>query len=235
MKIYLFRHAQTDSNIHKVIQGTLNTPLNQHGHYQASLLAQRLKSIEPTHGYVFCSDLDRCKETLAHVLQERPHPIEEQAVIYTALLQERYMAELQGVAKDEVERLCREQGKTKWEFGEGSPALIARTKRFWREHILPLYETEAGHDHASLAASQDAVAFICSHGGTLLALTGALVNTFGFKASSELPLNAASPNTGVTLLDTETMTIELYADANHLLAEGQETFKKDKDMENVDV
>ncbi|ORY80434.1 histidine phosphatase superfamily [Protomyces lactucae-debilis] len=225
MKVYLFRHAQTDSNILKVIQGTLNTPLNNHGHHQASLLARRFQAIKPSENQIFCSDLDRCKETLAHVLRERPSPIDLDDVVYTPLLQERYMAELQGVSKDLVEKLCREQSKTKWEFGEGSPALIARTARFWQEHVLPLYADRDSDD----------VAMICSHGGTLLALTGSLVTTFGFKASDELPLHAASPNTGVTLLDTRTMTVELYADASHLKVEGVEAYNKDKNMENVDV
>ena len=63
LKVYLIRHGETAANKDGVIQGQLNTPLNEEGIRQAGLLAERLKSV-PFH-LAFTSDLERAKKVSA--------------------------------------------------------------------------------------------------------------------------------------------------------------------------
>ncbi|BFZ53345.1 hypothetical protein PYCC9005_000368 [Savitreella phatthalungensis] len=227
MRIYLLRHAETNSNVAKIIQGSLDTDLNEHGHAQASALAVRLQDVVPDR--IFCSDLKRCKQTLGHVLAERPNPISSSSVIYTEALRERYMAELQGVSKEEVDRMCAERGVTKFEFGEGTAALTSRVENFWRTCIEPLY-----------AKTEIKVIFVCSHGGTLLRLAQSLHKNFGFDTSEDVPIGSlgrASGNTGITILrvSAEDKIFEQYADTAHLREMSKEEQAKDEDREVVDA
>ncbi|CCG82898.1 Putative uncharacterized protein [Taphrina deformans PYCC 5710] len=238
MKIYLIRHAETDSNVKKIIQGTINTPLNSNGHSQAECLGRRMRAIKPSH--IFCSDLQRCQETLKHVT-DMQEPSDLPTVQYTEQLRERYMAELQGVSKEVVEQLCREQNKTKFDFGESTQELTDRVEDFWRGHVERLYSsaevktTGLANGESRSSSGQASVMFVCSHGGTLLQLTKSLNVTFGFKLPPGSKITRASPNTAVTILETETMEIETYADVSHLEALGAAEKEKDEKMEVVDV
>lgn len=224
MKILLLRHAETDHNLAKIIQGSLDTVLNADGHEQAECVAKRLEHIKPL--AIYCSDLRRCKETLQHVIDRMPDRPE---VIYTEMLRERYMGELQGMTKEKVRELCEEQRKSRFDFGEGTQALLQRIKYFWEEKVLPIYSRNASDQHAGSEGDNEDVILICSHGGTLLQMTHALVDTYGFTLAHNQGPICASPNTAVTILDTDRMMIERLADISHLdnlsLAEKDETAK----------
>lgn len=253
MKIYLLRHAETEHNLNKIIQGSIDTSLNHTGHEQAGCLAQHLASIHPS--AIYCSDLKRCRETLQHVLDKYK---DKQNVVYTERLRERYMAELQGISKDEADRLCLQQEKTRYDFGEGTQALIDRVEGFWNQEILPLYRQKktngctsshsieaAEREEDTLQGSdrfeEDSVSdneetiFICSHGGTLLQLTKVLTSTFGFRLGPDQEIVRASPNTAITILDTTTMTVERLADISHLEQLSTEEKKETAKLEVVDA
>ena len=61
MKITTIRHGETDWNVAKRIQGSVDTELNKIGLHQAELLAKRLAS-EPC-DVIYSSDLKRAKKT----------------------------------------------------------------------------------------------------------------------------------------------------------------------------
>lgn len=198
MQITIVRHGETNHNIAKIIQGSLDTELNVTGRQQAEDLALRFRG--ETFDYAYCSDLKRCRQTLA--------PIKAQVTkktVYTELLRERYMAELQGISKVEVDRLCKKAEKTRFDFGESSQALETRALKFWTHYVQPLEGN--GQVHSIL---------ICSHGGTLLHLVSLLVRQLGYTTVNGVSIKRPSPNTGVTILNTKTKTIEIYADSSHL-------------------
>ena len=56
-QVYLCRHGETEENKAKILQGQLNTMLNESGVRQAGLLAQRFK--EARIDLAFSSDLSR--------------------------------------------------------------------------------------------------------------------------------------------------------------------------------
>ena len=68
MKITTVRHGETDWNVAKRIQGSVDTELNEAGIYQAKLLAERL-SAEPC-DIIYSSDLLRAKKT-AEIINTR--------------------------------------------------------------------------------------------------------------------------------------------------------------------
>lgn len=61
MSFYIVRHAQTDWNHQKKIQGHIDIPLNDTGRAQAAALATELKKV--SFGACFTSDLTRAYET----------------------------------------------------------------------------------------------------------------------------------------------------------------------------
>ena len=65
-KITLIRHGQTNLNLHDIIQGSTNAPLNETGLRQASELGEKLKDI--SYDICYVSPLIRTKETALRAL-----------------------------------------------------------------------------------------------------------------------------------------------------------------------
>ena len=61
MKVYIFRHGQTDWNAERRVQGHTDIELNEIGRREAELLGERLKDLDIEK--VFSSDLSRALET----------------------------------------------------------------------------------------------------------------------------------------------------------------------------
>lgn len=64
-QIILIRHGETDYNKERRIQGWLDIPLNETGHQQARLTAQKLSGIK-AHA-LYSSDLTRARETAEYL------------------------------------------------------------------------------------------------------------------------------------------------------------------------
>lgn len=62
-RIVLWRHGQTDGNLHGRMQGQADVPLNDTGRAQAAEAAPRLAQLQPTR--LISSDLSRASETAA--------------------------------------------------------------------------------------------------------------------------------------------------------------------------
>jgi broad specificity phosphatase PhoE len=82
MRLVLVRHAETVENVERVFQGHNPGVLSDRGRKQAEKLAERLLGAGV--GFVYCSDLSRCKDTLAPFLKYKGVP-----VVYTEVLRER--------------------------------------------------------------------------------------------------------------------------------------------------
>ena len=57
LRVYLVRHGETDANQHGIVQGQLDTQLNELGKKQAELAALRLRSV--SFDIALASDLSR--------------------------------------------------------------------------------------------------------------------------------------------------------------------------------
>lgn len=95
--ITLIRHGETDWNSAGRIQGHEDIGLNATGLAQADSLVPRL--LDEPFEQVFCSDLQRTRQTVAPLLARRTLPI-----TYDAQLRERHFGRLQGLSRLEIER-----------------------------------------------------------------------------------------------------------------------------------
>ncbi|SCV02791.1 LAME_0H05248g1_1 [Lachancea meyersii CBS 8951] len=119
LRIFLIRHGQTAENAKKILQGHLDTDLNETGIEQAQKLGQYLsKNRDIKFDRVFSSDLKRCQQTSAHVLSEYPES-ERPDVILKYGLRERSMGEIQGMFLSDAEKYAEKHGKASFrDFGE---------------------------------------------------------------------------------------------------------------------
>lgn len=95
-RIIIVRHGQTAHNKAKILQGHLDTPLDETGKIQADKAALLLK--DEVIDVVYSSDLKRAMET-AHATMK--HKINK-PVFSTPLLRERYFGKFQGMTFKEI-------------------------------------------------------------------------------------------------------------------------------------
>lgn len=90
--IYFIRHGQTDWNLTKRLQGRKDIPLNKNGIKQAKETREKLKNIK--FDVIFCSPLQRAKETCEIVTNQNKNIIFDDRII------ERDFGDYQGLTKD---------------------------------------------------------------------------------------------------------------------------------------
>ncbi len=99
MEIYLMRHGETRANHDLIIQGDSNAPwaqLTAAGRAQAAGMHDRLAALHPTQ--IFCSPLDRTRETLAQALGDVP-------VTFDTRLREIHYGSFQGHTQEWVKTM----------------------------------------------------------------------------------------------------------------------------------
>jgi len=96
-KIIIIRHGQTDHNVKKLIQGHLDTELNENGKQQARQIAEELSREQID--VIFSSDLKRAYDTAKEVAKKYGLKI-----IKTSHLRERKFGKLQGTSFLEISR-----------------------------------------------------------------------------------------------------------------------------------
>lgn len=105
-RVYLVRHGQTDYNENGIIQGQLDTELNETGEQQALALSERLQ--EENIDAIYSSTLQRAKNTAE--LIAGPHSVEIRPL---EDLKDRSYGELEGEPKEKREEVIRKEG-TPW-------------------------------------------------------------------------------------------------------------------------
>lgn len=73
-RLYLVRHGQTDWNLERRYQGSIDIPLNETGKQEARSVSQKLKEIPFVAAYA--SPLSRAQETAQLILEGRPLEIQ---------------------------------------------------------------------------------------------------------------------------------------------------------------
>lgn len=98
VKIFLFRHGETDWNAEGRFQGHLDIPLNEKGREQARYLGVKLR--DQALEVILASDLGRSIETARIVAREVG--LSDDGVLQEAGLKEAYLGEAQGLTLDEI-------------------------------------------------------------------------------------------------------------------------------------
>ena len=94
MKLYVIRHGQTNENITKMLQGDMETYLNETGKKQALSLQNKVK--ESNINLIICSPKKRALET-AHLAAPHIKIIEDERLL------SRHHGEFQGKSRDEID------------------------------------------------------------------------------------------------------------------------------------
>lgn len=152
-RLVCVRHGQTGWNAEGRLQGQLDIPLDATGQAQADALALALQD-EPL-DHVFCSDLQRCRQTLAPLLGQRALPVGWQPG-----LRERSFGEFQGLTWAELSERD-PQAAQRWKAREPDFAPPAgESLRVFSERVLAEVRTLAARH-----AGQNLL--LVTHGGVL--------------------------------------------------------------------
>ncbi|HSN97100.1 MAG TPA: histidine phosphatase family protein [Candidatus Nanopelagicales bacterium] len=135
MKLLLIRHGQTDDNHRQVFQGHAGRGLNDRGREQAALLAARLARAPIHLDALYCSDLERARETadiLGRALALTPTPDEALREVNLGAWQGLSLTEIQAQFPDEWaawrrgDDIRRGGGETYREVGDRYERAVAR-------------------------------------------------------------------------------------------------------------
>lgn len=126
--ILIIRHAQTDHNKLKILQGHTNTSLNQAGLLQAQQLGAFLAQEGVKVDAAWSSDLERCRETTEAVLAavEKTEGTKIKRV-YTKECRERGLGPLEGMRWEDAQVMAKAEGKQMADYGEVSTFLFVFT------------------------------------------------------------------------------------------------------------
>ena len=93
MKIYVVRHGETNENISKMMQGNMDTELNEAGRKQAYDLVKKVASCDVD--LIFSSPLKRAYDTAKIIAQGKRIVVDER-------LKSRNHGEFQGISRNEI-------------------------------------------------------------------------------------------------------------------------------------
>ncbi|KAG9015117.1 hypothetical protein FRB94_004236 [Tulasnella sp. JGI-2019a] len=191
--VYLVRHGETAENRQHIIQGQLDTQLNETGRDQARRLAISLKDTQ--FARVYSSDLTRAVDTANAVLEFHP----DRLLVPQHLLRERYFGALQGKIRTSAENPP---------DVESLDDLIKRTLSWWDNTIIPLTHVEASHNIKVLAVG---------HGAFIASLIQGLGTQRQYDITKVRPGRIL--NSGITIIKVEPSGVgELlqFAETGHL-------------------
>lgn len=201
-RLCLVRHGETAWNVEHRLQGHLDVPLNPTGEAQALATAAGLATVH--FAAVYCSDLQRARQTAAAITRDREGRVE-----FQPRLRERHYGVFQGLTYAEAEAHFPDdfrrfkQRDPQFTFPGGGESLTAFAGRV--EHIL-----------ADLAAShRGEQVLIVTHGGVL-----DIVHRLAAGKALDAPRDFAIPNAALNWIEYDGTRWHLvsWADKRHLAA-----------------
>jgi len=129
-KVYIVRHAETEHNKQKIIQGHLDIILNSEGERQADLVATALKDIP--FDVAYSSNLMRATDTAKRILVNHSG-VEVQTHM---AIRERYMGDLQGRVWEKDGGQILKKSKGEMVEPESPQSVRERAVKWWNETIV---------------------------------------------------------------------------------------------------
>ncbi|KAL0565850.1 hypothetical protein V5O48_016170 [Marasmius crinis-equi] len=234
-RLYLVRHGETDENRNGIIQGHLDTELNEQGIAQSEITAQAMESIPLTE--VWSSDLQRAVKT-AQIIAEK-HP--GLSFVSTKKLRERGLGKIEGSHHTQASKILSAFPGGIDPSAEAFEVLYKRLMSWWDTDILGLTKRPVQSldlpNHQNENEKQHHI-LIVSHGGFIGTVVKQLLDTGRISDSSSSPAMTQmkwSLNTSITTIDIDESgegTLVKYADIGHMLDAVREGRIVEK---NVDV
>ena len=172
IRVIFVRHGETEANKRGILQGQSEWPLSTLGRTQAAAVGRALRAESFDH--VYCSDLGRCRDTLAAILADHGGGTTRAAPFFDPNLREMALGPLEGKPRGTVlgtlgagaagaDTACAHPMET-------SDDVVRRAARFWAR----LLQECAGDARATCvgagATAGGAAVLVVSHGGFLHAL-----------------------------------------------------------------
>jgi broad specificity phosphatase PhoE len=121
VRIFLFRHGETDWNAEGRFQGHLDIPLNETGRAQARELGIKLRGVQLD--VIFSSDLRRAVETAQIVCEQLG--MDPSSVQQTPGIREAHLGAAQGLTLQEIQTKLGHEVLSRWRSNEATDADIS--------------------------------------------------------------------------------------------------------------
>lgn len=168
-KIWLIRHGETQSNLDRVFQGHLDTPLTERGYQQARAVGAALKGVD--FDAVYSSDLTRAAETARSIVPNRND------VVLDERLRELNYGVLQGVAIDRFRDVLAVHGVAEsWGPGVFSQNGMAPPEGESISDLRQRLENFTSDLFAAHPGEREQQVLLVAHGGTLRVLMTLLLD-----------------------------------------------------------
>ncbi|ESK90189.1 phosphoglycerate mutase [Moniliophthora roreri MCA 2997] len=224
-RIYIIRHGETHENRAGIMQGQLDTSLNDEGIAQALVAATALENVPITEA--FSSHLKRAADTAKAILDFHPGV----QLCQLKEFSERHLGGLQGKLLSEKRAFLATFPGGIDSAAEAAEAFIDRTLKAWDDHIVPLVSKPIpttclvsgvqGEDYVTKEVQPDRhEVLVVSHGGFIGALVQNLLLT-----KRIVPLNESTArswkcyNASITTIDLDEDgkgRLLKYGDISHL-------------------
>ncbi|KAG8993885.1 hypothetical protein FRB90_000572 [Tulasnella sp. 427] len=195
------RHGETDANRQGIIQGQLETDLNETGREQSRRMARALKDVEFVHGFV--SNLGRAVESASFVMKTHP---DLKWTIHPGL-RERYFGELQGKKRT---------GADHPPSVEAMDQYVERILQWWDRDLIA---SEVVQQQFETNKDEVRNILVIGHGSYLANLIKALGSQRGFDVGAAG--RGKAYNTGISIIQTNDRhasrgQLIQYSDVTHL-------------------
>ncbi|KAI8968889.1 histidine phosphatase superfamily [Mycotypha africana] len=203
LMLTLVRHGNTDANNERWLQGHIDTVLNQNGLMQAELCSKRLQHEHYDH--VYCSDLERCKQTTAAIVKHHP----QVSVDYISLLRERDFGKLSGKP---LAFLTTESQRQKLSMNNFISQHGGESEEVFKERIITAWKYII--DDATSRRFKSVL--VITHGGPLKYLSMYWLEN-GFQPAEDIAVApVAQGNTAVTRVNYRERKIDVFNSTSHL-------------------
>ena len=193
IKIFAFRHGETDWNRERRFQGHTDIPLNALGRSQAEELSQRMAELEPE--IILSSDLSRAVETAKIVNQSLRVPI-----LYSEHLRECRIGDPEGLVREESFKIFGEASWERWSSADPDDMDFAFPNgESKREHLQRLTSYIESFCDQSLKYQKIAIS---THGGSIRRLVHNCIGA----PKTPVPL----PNCGLYVMDYDRKSKNWY-------------------------
>ncbi|KAJ7161500.1 phosphoglycerate mutase-like protein [Mycena crocata] len=219
-RIYIVRHGETRENRESVVQGQLDTVLNEAGVEQARLVADALRSVDFDMAY--SSDLTRALKTAQIILEHRT----DIEIRQEEELRERFLGDLQGRKISAGLKLATAADPTV----EPEAAFAARAIGWWKKAILQRTLALPARETAPYNV------LVMSHGGFIGVLVRTLIGSGKARCAPGVVVMSLR-NSSVTIVEVESdklATVVQFGDVAHLTEKLEEKMV-DTNADEVDA
>ena len=134
------RHGQTQGNVNRIVEGITDTPLNDNGKHQAKQAGEWLKNEK--FDFVLTSDLKRCKETAAIILEKNLNFTKKEGnYAEMELLREINFGVHEGTPFDEFKSIAKKEGFSWFDFVPKGAESLDDVKKRAEEFLRMVYGT----------------------------------------------------------------------------------------------